>query len=317
MPPPMFTTTPFGLQRSETLDPPPPPPPPGRHFRIAARVVLWTLIGIAAIHGLAPPFTHSSGPGPISAPTRLDLDARDSSSGAGARDQAAMATAAAFLREYLTLDRARATRPARLKRYMASGVDLAGGLLAPADISQFTDSVLPARVERLPRGLEVTVIAHLLHARSGTAEDGGTVAFVVPLLNGPGGFAVSGLPRPAALPVDRGLTRAVAVLPTELARTAAVDAAQAVAALLEEDRATLARLGGGRAPEVRPFPSGWRPVGIADVRPIGPPRTPTVEVDVRARPPVAGVEYLVPVRVSLRSGTGGQTVSGIDAGGAP
>jgi hypothetical protein len=315
MPPLQSTSTPYVLQASEDLDPPP-PQTPGRRLRIAARIVLWTLIAIATFHGLVPPVSQSSESGEASAPRRLDPGAR-ANPVSHDHDQAASATAAAFLREYLTLDEERATRPARLKRYLARGVDLNGDVLAPDDVSQLTDSVLPARVERLADDFEVTVIAHLLRTRAGLAEDGGTVAFVVPLLGGPRGFAVSGPPRPTALPVYPSMTRVVEALPTDLGRAAALDAGRAVAALLDEDRATLVRLGGGATPKVRWFPSGWRPVGIADIRPSGPAGTPTVEVDVRARPPAAGVEYLIPVRVSLRPGTGGQTVTEIDASGAP
>jgi hypothetical protein len=275
------------------------------------------LIGIAAIHGLVPSVTPGGGSGRASTPTRPYLGAREASS-APAQAQAASAIAAAFLREYLTVDQERATRPARLKRYLARGVDLGGDVrAADDDVSQLADSVLPEHIEPLADGARVTVIAHLLQTRAGLEEDGGTVTFVVPLLSGPRGFAVSGLPWPAPLPVDPGLTTVIRALPIELARATAVPAGQAVAALLDEDLATLTRLGGGTPPKVRPFPSGWRPVRIAEIRPAGPPGTPTVVVDVRARPPVAGLEYVVPVRVSLRPGAGSQIVTEIDAGGAP
>jgi hypothetical protein len=245
--------------------------------------------------------------------------ARDALSPPQAQERAASAIAAAFLREYLTLGQEPASRPARLKRYLARGVDLGADVRAAGGVSQLTDSVLPERVDLLAGGVQVTVIAHLVQIRAGVAEDGGTVAFVVPLLSGPRGFAVSGLPRPAPLPLDPSLTPVVPVLPIELARATATSAGQAVAALLDEDRATLARLGGGTPPRVLPFPSGWRPVRVADIRPTGPPGTPTVVVDVWARPSVAGLEYLVPVRVSFRAGPGGasQVVTEIDAGDTP
>jgi hypothetical protein len=58
---------------------------------------------------------------------------------------------------------------------------------------------------------------------------------------------------------------------------------------------------------------------IAGIRPTGPAGAPTVVVDVWARPSVAGLEYLVPVRVSFRPGAGGgsQVVTEIDAGDTP
>jgi hypothetical protein len=233
------------------------------------------------------------------------------------QDQIAMATAAAFLREYLTVDGRRAERPGRLKRYLARNVDLDGEVVPAPGISQSTDFIQPAGVKPLEDGTEVTVFAHLLQTREGAAQDGGTVAFVVPMVSGPRGMAVSGAPRPAALPIDPGPTSRTPALPTALARAAAIAAGQTVAALLDGDRAELTRLGGGATPLIRPFPSGWRPVGIADIRPAGSPDEPTVQVLVRARPPVAGVEYLVPVRVSLRSGPGVPTVREVDAGGTP
>ena len=314
--PPQVNRIPFGRRGTEELDPPP-PRPPGWRLRVTARIALWTLIGIAAIHGLVPPETPSAQPRAASTPMRPS-GARDAFS-PQAQEQAASAIAAAFLREYLTVGQEPATRPARLKRYLARGVDLGADVRAAGGVSQLTDSVLPERADPVAGGVRVTVIAHLVQTRAGVAEDGGTVAFVVPLLSGPRGFAVSGLPRPAPLPLDPSLTPVVPALPIELARATATSAGQAVAALLDEDRATLARLGGGTPPKLRPFPSGWRPVRIADIRPTGPPGTPTVVVDMWARPSVAGLEYLVPVRVSFRTGPGGgsHVVTEIDAGDTP
>jgi hypothetical protein len=228
-----------------------------------------------------------------------------------------MATAAAFLREYLTVESGGADRPGRLRRYLARGVDLDGVVLPEPGISQTPDLVLPASVKSIKDRVEVTVVAHLLHRRDGRAQDGGIVAFVVPMVTGPRGSAVGGVPRPAALPIDPGLSSRLVALPMELARTAAAAAGQAVAALLNGDRPALARLGGGSVPAVRPFPDGWRPIGITSIRPAGPPETPTAQVLVRARPPVAGVAYLVPVRVWLRPGPGAPTVLEVDAGGTP
>jgi hypothetical protein len=228
-----------------------------------------------------------------------------------------MATAAAFLREYLTVDRRREDRPGRLRRYLAKGVDLQDAVTAEPGISQSTDLVLPAGVRSTRGGVEVTVIAHLLRTAEGPAQDGGTVAFVVPMIPGPHGVAVGGIPRPTPLPVDPAPASRPVALPAAVARETAAAAGRAVAAVLEGDWATLTKLGGGSAPVVRPFPDGWRPVGIATIRPAGPPRAPTAEVLVRARPPVAGIEYLVPVLVFLRSGTGAPAIREVDAGGTP
>lgn len=295
---------------------PDPSSPPGRTIRVVARVLLWTLIGIAALHGVLPPLGARREPGPIAAPAHAPTDRRWSPS-QGSTDQVAMATAASFLREYLTVDGQRAARPARLKRYLARGVEVDDAVVPELGISQSTDLVLPAGAQPTKAGMEVTVIAHLLRTRDGQSEDGGTVAFVIPTVTGSGGTAVSGIPRPAALPVDRTLTSRPVALPTALAHASAAIAGQAVAAMLNADQPALVRLGGGAAPVVRPFPDGWRPVGIMSIRPAGPPETPTVQVLVRARPPVAGIEYLVPVRVSLRRGASSPIVREVDAGGVP
>jgi hypothetical protein len=286
-------------------------------MRLAARVALWSLIAVAAIHGFVPPLLPTDSPRVTTTSTRPSPnDPRATGAPAQAQEQGASAVAAAFLREYLTIDRERAARPARLKRYLTPGVDLGGDVRVADEVSQLADSVLAERVDRLPDGLNVTVIAHLVQTREGVPEDGGTVAFVVPLLSGPRGFAVSGLPRPAPLPLDPHLSATVPPVPVELARAALVSGGQAVTAMLNADTATLARLGGGRPPSVRPFPPGWRPLRVADIRPTGSLATPTVLVDMWARPPVAGLEYLVPVRVSFKPGSASQIVTEIDAGGA-
>lgn len=316
MPPPPFTSSPYALRPSDASDPPP-PPPPGRTVRVAARVLLWTLIGIAALRGVVPLPAAPGASDPVGGPAQSGLEARGSRSQVSVQDQIAMATAAAFLREYLTVDRRRAEEPGRLKRYLARGVDLDDGVIPERGASQSTDFVLPAGVQPLKEGMEVTVFAHLLQTRDGPPQDGGTVAFVVPMTSGPRGMAVGGVPRPATLPVDPGLTSRAPALPIDLARATAIAAGQTVAALLNGDQAALTRLGGGAAPVVRPFPDGWQPTGIAKIRPAGPPEAPTAQVLVRARPPVAGVEYLVPVRVSLRPGAGAPTVREVDAGGTP
>ncbi len=318
MPAPPFTSK-ARTGRLPEPDPPPPLPSPGRTVRVAARVVLWTLIGIASLRGILPP---SAAPGEsrsLDTPARssLDLDPLRSRPQASVQDQIAIATAAAFLREYLTVDGRRAERPGRLKRYLARGVDADDGVLPERGASQVADLVLPAGSRSVKEGLEVTVFAHLLRTREEPARDGGMVAFVVPMVSGPRGFAVAGIPRPAALPIDPGLTSRNVALPAALARATATAAGQAVAAVLNGDREALVRLGGGAAPVIRPFPDGWRPVGITMIQPLGPPETPTARVLVRARPPLAGIEYLVPVLVSLRPGAGTPTVREVDAGGVP
>jgi hypothetical protein len=316
MPSPPFTGSPCAVSPSKA-DPSPPAPPPGRTVRIAARVVLWTLIGIASLRGVLPPPAAPGGSGPNGAPAQSPLGPQRPGSQASVQDEIAMATAAAFLREYLTVDQRRAERPGRLKRYLARGVDVDDGVVPERDVSQSTDLVLPVGVQPLRDGMEVTVLAHLLRSRGGLARDGGTVVFVVPIISGPGGVAVAGIPRPATLPVDPALTSRPVALPTALARATAVAAGQTVAALLDGNRAALVRLGGGAAPMIRPFPDGWRPLGITAILPAGPPGRPTAQVLVRARPPIAGVEYIVPVRVSLRPGAGTPTVREVDAGGTP
>jgi hypothetical protein len=292
-------------------------PPPGRTLRVLARVLLWTLIAVAALRGLLPTSAAPGWPGLGGVPTRSATDAGRSGPQASAQSQLSMAVAAAFLREYLTVDGRRAERPGRLKRYLARGVDLVDGVLPEPGTSQSADLVLPAGVRPVKGGMEVTVLAHLVRTRDGQAGDGGTVAFSIPMVAGSAGMAVDGIPRPVVLPVDPSPASGPVALPAALARGAAAAAGQAVAAVLNGDRAALVRLGGGAAPVVRPFPDGWRPVGIAGIRPAGPPATPTVQVLVRARPPVAGIEYLLPVRVSLRPGAGALTVREIDAGGRP
>src|SRR6266508_1692288 len=276
MPAPPLTSSPDALRTSDP-DSSPPLPPPGRPVRIVARVVLWALIGIAALHGVLPTPAAPEGSGPSNAPVRSSPDPQSSGSPDSTEGQIGMATAATFLREYLTVDGRRAERPGRVERYLARGVDLDDGVVPDRGISQSTDLVLPAGVQATKGGMEVTVLAHLLRIHDGPAQDGGTVAFVVPLVGGPKGIAVGGIPRPVALPIDPGLT----------------------------------------APAVRPFPDGWRPVGITSIRPAGPPETPTAQVLVRARPAVPGVEYLLPVRVFFRPGAGTPTVREVDAGGAP
>jgi hypothetical protein len=288
-----------------------PPPPPDRRIRLVARVLLWALIGTAVVRGLLPVRSPPAQP-------RTDTPAVASvasSSGESIQDQAATATATAFLREYLTVDDRRSDRPGRLGRYLARGVRLGGDVLPEQGISQTVDLAEPAGMRRSRGQIEVSVLAHLTRTRSGTSEDGGTVAFAVPMIGGPHGAAVAGIPRPIMLPIDPGTTSRPVTLPTAVARLVAAVAGQAVAAVLNDDRPALARLGGDGAPVVRPFPTGWRPVEILEIRPAGPPDAPTAQVLVRARPPTSGIDYPVPVRVWLRSGAPTPTVREVDAGG--
>src|SRR6266699_3638992 len=215
MPAPPFTSSPNVLPASE---PDPSPPPPGRTLRVVVRVLLWTLIGIAALHGVLPPPAAPRGSGPLGAPAHSSPGPRGPASQASAKEQAAMATAAAFLREYLTVDGRRAEGPGRFKRYLARGVEMDDGVVPQPGISQSMDLVVPAGVQPAQGGMEVTVVAHLLRSRDGPVEDGGTVAFVVPMVTGSSGTAVGGIPRPAALPFDPGLTSRPLTLPTALAR---------------------------------------------------------------------------------------------------
>jgi hypothetical protein len=296
--------------RHTELDTPPPSPNPG--IRMVARVLLWTLIGIAVVRGVLP----LPSPPVRSRTFGTGFASVGSPSGGSVQDSAAMATAAAFLREYLTVDHRRSERPGRLGRYLARGVDVGDGVLPERGISQTVDLVAPAGVRRVAGGMEVPVMAHLVRTRDGTAEDAGTVSFAVPMIGGAHGAAVAGIPRPVALPVDPATMSPPVTLPTALARSVAAVAGQAVAAVLNGDRPALARLGGDVAPVVRPLPSGWRPVGIMEIRPEGPPDTPTAEVLVRATPPISGIDYLVPVRVALRPAAAATpTVREVDAGG--
>src|SRR5262247_197339 len=95
MPARPFTSSPHALRSADSDRPP--PPPPGRAARLAARVVLWWLIGLAALHGILPPPAGPGAPGSTGGSARSTLDAQRAGSHAPARDQVAMATAAVFL----------------------------------------------------------------------------------------------------------------------------------------------------------------------------------------------------------------------------
>jgi hypothetical protein len=296
-----------GAVRREELDPP--PQAPDRRIRIVARVMLWTLIGLATVRGVLP------APAETTRPTSRTGLAAARSLEASAQDPAAMAIAAAFLREYLTVDDDRSERPGRLARYLARGVRVDDGVLPMPGVLQLADLVVPAGLRHVKNVVEVTVLAHLVHTRAGPPVDGGTVAFAVPMIEGARGVAVSGMPRLVALPVDPTATAQPASLSAGRSRSVTGVAGRAVVAMLNGDRSALLRLGGNVPPAVRSFPAGWRPIEIMRIRPSGPPDMPSAEVLVRARPPMAGIDYLVPVRVSLRAGTASPSVRAVDAGG--
>ena len=243
----------------------------------------------------------------------------------------AAAVAVAFLREYLTVGDGddQAARAERLGRYSVAGADLRGSVAVPAGVSQYADLVVAAGSRSVAGGVEITVLAHVLQLRSGAYRDGGTLAFVVPLVVRQEGVAVTGRPRPSSLPVGSGLSvPRPRTAPAHLSPAAGRLARQAVVAVLDGDRATLARLGGGRVPATRPLPSGWRTLRIGTAGAAGPPAelaatsvagspgAVAAMVPVRVRPPTGPVSYLVPVLVRLDTGPGGLTVRQVDAGGS-
>jgi hypothetical protein len=286
-----------------------PPPPGGRRggkaLRILARVVLWSLIGVGALRGLVP--VPGSDPDPVPA--------------APSDDRHAEAVAAAFMREYLTVgaDAAgtgRAARAERLGRFAAAGVDLRRSVSLPAGVAQYVDHVVASGRRPVDAGLEVTVLAHVLQIRSGGYHDGGTLAFVVPMVVGRGGVAVGGRPRPATPPVASGSPIGQPrPAPAELVAAGKRVARQAVIAVVASDSAALARLGGGRPPSIRALPSGWRAVGVGVAEVSGPAERLIAQVSIQARPPLGPASYSVPVRVHLLAGRQGLTVRQIDAGG--
>jgi len=297
----------------------PPPPRCGRALRLVARLVLWMLIALGALRGFGPVPDNS---GEDTAPTttaRLPQESRDGESIDPQRstDQAATATASAFLRDYLTINDDRGAWAERLKPYLARGLDLGASVSVPAGTSQYVDYVQPVNERSVPGGLEVTVLAHLLESRAGAYREGGLLAFAIPLVRGSRGLAVSGLPRPAPLPIASGLTVRPAVLSPAAARGVAAVARYAVTAMLNRDRSDLAALGGGTPPEARPLPDGWRATAITTIQAVGPREEPTARVLVRAKPPTTEATYVIPVVVSLRSGPDGLFVRRVDAGGLP
>lgn len=319
--PPRATADHYALDRFQSFDPPP-PPRGGRFLRLVARLVLWSLIALGALRGFGPlPDGHvDNQAATTTAPGDPDSPHAGSADPALTGDEAAMATATAFLRDYLTIGGDHGAWTERLERYLAKGLDLGASVSVPAGTSQYVDYVQPVAIHATAEdvgGVEVTALAHLLESRSGAYQDGGMLAFIVPLTRGSHGLAVSGLPRPASLPIASDLSVRRAVLPPEMARDVAAVARHAVAALLNRDRADLAALGGGTPPAARPLPDGWRAVGITTVQASGPPDEPAAQVLLRARPPASGAEYVIPVVVSLRSQPDGLFVRRVDAGGTP
>ena len=283
-------------------EPPPPARPRGsRVLRVVARVMLWSLIAVGALRGLLP------------APERpVAAVATDA-----VVTRRAEAVAAAFMREYLTVGPDQAARLERLGRFTAAGVDLRGSVSRPGGAAQYADLVVAAETRSVDGGVEVVVLAHLLQLRSGAYQDGGTLAFAVPLAVLADGVVVSGRPRPVAPPIaaGRSLPQARAV-PAELSQVARRIAREAVVALVATDLATLTRLGAGRAPSTRPLPAGWRATKVGDAAVRGAAGSLTAEVAVRARPPNGTISYVLPVRVELEVGQGGLVVRQVDAGGS-
>jgi hypothetical protein len=296
-----------------TSQPAPPVHPRGsRLVRTIARVVLWSLITVGALRGFMP------------APER-PAPAAEAATGTSAvrpdgspDDRRAAALAVAFLREYLTVGGDPAARNKRLDQFTAAGVDLRRSVSLPAGVAQYVDLVTAAGSRSVGGGIEVTVLAHVLQVRSGGYRDGGTLAFLVPMTVRRQGVAVGGPPRPTSLPVGSGISvpRPKAA-PAELSRTAGRVARQAVIALVIGDMPTLTRLGGGREPSTRPFPSRWRVLSVGTAQVTGPPEAPSAQVPVRVRPPAGPASYLVPVHLRLEAGPRGLTVRQIDAGGSP
>lgn len=288
------------------------PVPPARSrasrlLRTLARVGLWSLIAAGAVRGLAP---SPSGPSQARPPVpTVAVELSD--------DHRGEAVAAAFLREYLTVGDDRVGRAERLGQLAVGGIDLGGSVSLPEGTAQYADQVVPVGRRSVAGGMEVTVLAHVLQVRSGAYQDGGTLAFVVPLAVRGGRVAVAGRPRPTAPPIASGLALSRPLAPpASVSRLAGRMARQAVVALVAADEATLARLGGGRAPAIGNLPSGWRATGVGVAEVTGTAGAPVAQVPVRVRPPVGSTSYVVPVRVELAAGSEGLTVRQIDAGGS-
>jgi hypothetical protein len=290
----------------DLLEPPEPAPPVrprgSRMLRALARIVLWSLIVLGAVRGLHP--APAAAPGP-------ELPA------GGAGDSRGEAVAAAFVREYLTVGGDRAARDRRLAQFTVAGLDLRRSVSVPTSDNQYVDQVVVAGSRPLDGGVEVTVLAHLLHQRTDGYHDGGTLALAVPLTLRRQGVAVSGPPRPSPLPTAPGLVlgrpRAV---PDGLSRSAGRMARRAVIALIAADTATLATLGGGRTPTIHRLPGGWKAISVGNAKVAAASGGLVAEVPVRIRPPTGPASYLVPVRVRLEAHPEGVVVREVDAGGA-
>ena len=330
-----------------------------RLLRTVARVVLWSLIAVGALRGLLPASVDlipwaavaheggraatpggsqderragASGSPEVERRTAASGDPRDGNPGAASGDPGddPRAVAVAFLREYLTVGDDKAARADRLRQYSLAGADLRGSVAIPAGVSQYADLVVAAGSRSVADGVEITVLAHVLQLRSGVYRDGGTLAFVVPVVVRREGIAVTGRPRPTSLPIGSGLSLSrPGAAPANLSPTAGRLARQAVVAVVNGDRATLTRLGGGRAPATRSLPSGWRTLSIGTAEVAGPsaalaatsgagsPGAVAAMVTVRIRPPTGPVSYLIPVVVRLDTSPRGLTVRQVDAGGSP
>jgi hypothetical protein len=284
-------------------EPAPPVRPRGsRALRAVARVVLWSLIAVGAVRGLMPMPERSE---PATATAASDT-------------RRAEAVAAAFLREYLTVGPDPAERLERLGRFTAAGVDLRGSVSLPDGVAQYADLIVPAGSRSDDGGIEVVLLAHLLQLRSGGYQDGGTVAFAVPLAVLPDGAAVRGRPRPVELPLAAGRSLPPARAATaELAGAARRVAREAVTALVASDPAALARLGGGHPPPTRRLPPGWRVTRVGSAEVSEAAGSLTAQVPVHARPPTGSASYVIPVRVLLGTGADGVVVRHVDGGGSP
>lgn len=258
---PSGAPAPAGVLFPELLQAPEPAPPlrprGARLLRVLVRILLWSLITVGAVRGLLPAPT---APAPSRSPTAGP--APPALAGPPCHPQAE-AVAAAFVREYLTVGQDRTARAKRLRQLTARGVDLRQSVAVPADVAQYADLVVAAGGRSVAGGIEVTVVAHVLQVRADLYSDGGTLAFVVPLAVRGEEVAVVGRPRPTTVPVasQLSLPDPPAVAPSQ-SRAAERAAHQAVVAFVTGDEAELTRLGGGRAPSTRPFPSGWRVVSI-------------------------------------------------------
>jgi hypothetical protein len=295
-----------------------------RLLRMVARVVLWSLVAVGALRGLLPA-TDDLNPW-----AAVPQGGRPAATSGGAQDDRRAAVAVAFLREYLTVGDDQAARAERLGQFGVAGAGLRGSVAVPAGVSQYADLVVAAGSRSVAGGVEITVLAHVLQLRSGAYRDGGTLAFVVPLVVRQEGIAVTGRPRPTSLPVgSRVSLPRPPTAPADLSPAAERLARRAVVALVNGDRETLARLGGGRMPATHPLPVGWRTLSIGTAEVAGPPAalaaTSTAGspgavaamVPVRVRPPTGPVSYVVPVLVRLDTSPRGLTVGQVDAGGSP